>query len=200
MRLSSHKSGFTLFELMVSISIFVLITALVIFKYGTFNQTVLTTNLAYDVAMTLRTAQTFGLGSKNSESSNTNFSYAYGVEFDKSNANNTKLILFSDSNSATPNNGKYEAGESVNQYNITRGAKVSALTVCDSPQNGCISLTGNGDRLDILFKRPYPDAIINYIDNAQNIVTKNYARITIMATDNTLKYVDVYSNGQISVI
>jgi hypothetical protein len=185
---------------MVSISIFVLITALVIFKYGTFNQTVLTTNLAYDVAMTIRTAQTYGLGSKNAASSDTKFSYAYGVEFDMSSANRSKIILFNDSDVVAPNNGKYETGEMVSMYNITRGAIISALQVCDTPGSGCVSLTGSGDRLDILFKRPYPDAIINYIDNAQNIVSKNYARITIKATDNTIKYVDVYSNGQISVI
>ena len=57
----SRSGGFTLIELIVSVAIFVFMTALVVAKYGNFNQSVLMTDLAYDIALTLRTAQTYGV-------------------------------------------------------------------------------------------------------------------------------------------
>ena len=81
------NKGFTLIELLVCITIFVIMTALLLFKYGNFNQSVLLTNLAYDTALTIRTAQNYGLSVKAVKDasgadvicSSSNFQCAYGV-------------------------------------------------------------------------------------------------------------------------
>ncbi len=57
--------GFTLIELVISIAIFVIMTALVVAKYGNFNQGALLTDTAYDIALVLHTAQSYGLSVKN---------------------------------------------------------------------------------------------------------------------------------------
>src|SRR4051812_36480456 len=80
--LSKKSKGFTLVELMISVAIFIILTVLLVAKYGNFNQGVLFTNLAYDMALTLRTAQTYGLSVQNQEqSSQPIFQYPYGVSF-----------------------------------------------------------------------------------------------------------------------
>ena len=53
--------GFTLIEMMVSVGIFALITTLIMVSGRSFGGSVLLTNLAYDVALSVRRAQTFGI-------------------------------------------------------------------------------------------------------------------------------------------
>jgi len=100
------KRAFTLVELMVSVGIFLMMTGLVVAKYGNFNQSVLLTNLAYDVALTIRTAQTYGLSVRNNDLSNSSsdFQSGYGVHLDTStrpdsnsgNNFNQEIIFFAD--------------------------------------------------------------------------------------------------------
>src|SRR6185369_4435025 len=80
-KLPFSKRGFTLIELLISVAIFVYMTGLLVAKYGNFNQSVLLTDLAYDVALTIRTAQTYGLSVKAVNSSPSPYQYAYGVDF-----------------------------------------------------------------------------------------------------------------------
>jgi type II secretory pathway pseudopilin PulG len=193
MKLKKNIKGFSLVELIVSIGIFIAITALVIFKYGSFNQSTLLTNLAYDMALTIRTAQTYGLGSKNASETVSNFQYAYGVEFDPSTSGRDKLITFTDSDA----NNKFSSGESTNQYSLKRGAIIS--NICTGSNLSCDYTLISGDKLDILFKRPYPDAIINLIDSSGVISQKKYVLITVQGTDGSTRSVEVTENGQITV-
>jgi prepilin-type N-terminal cleavage/methylation domain-containing protein len=64
MILFHQQKGFTIIELVVSVAIFAFMTAFLVARYGTFNQGVLLTNLAYDVALTIRNAQSYGLNVK----------------------------------------------------------------------------------------------------------------------------------------
>ncbi len=181
------KKGFTIVELLVSIAIFALMTALLLSKYGTFNQGVILTNLAYDVALTIRNAQSYGLNVKSASRDSDLFSYPYGVHFDSSSANNTKFIFFADVNS----NGLYDVGTDtiISQTTITRGSKISILS---RPDGGSIN------PLDISYKRPDPNAIIYGNNNTGTAYTS--ARIQIMASDGvSIKTISVSSNGQISV-
>ena len=190
-KLLNLKKGFTLVELMVSVAIFAFMTAFIVSKYGNFNQGILLTNLAYDVALTIRNAQFYGLNVKSNPISGAlpnQFNYAYGVHFDKSvsNDNNKKVVFFVDIIS----DGLYDStkdGE-ITTSNIRKGNYVSNLCV-GSP---CTSVSS----LDITFLRPDPNAIIN----ANGGATKNsYAEITLQSTDGTQRKVSVRSNGQISV-
>ena len=77
--------GFTIIEMVVSIGIFAFMTAFLVAKYGTFNQSVLLTNLAYDTAITIRNAQASALNVQGAASttgvSSLSFTNAYGVHF-----------------------------------------------------------------------------------------------------------------------
>jgi len=181
--------GFTILELIVSLAIFAMMTALVLSKYGNFNQNILLTNLAYDVALTIRNAQSYGLNVKSSTRTANDFSKPYGVYFDTSATSqaNTKIIFFTDSN----NTNVYEAGDAIIQTTtITRGSIVSAI--CAYNNGSCSSI----NNVSVLFKRPDPSAIIKVTSGGASYAN---LRITLRATDNTTKVVIVNSTGQVSV-
>ncbi len=191
---NSFDKGFTLVELMVSVAIFAFMTAFLVAKYGTFNQGILLTNLAYDVALTIRNAQSYGLNVKSkpieNQSYSTLFDYPYGVHFETG-ANNKIMIFFADSTA----DGKYVASnnELITSYNIKRGSYVSALCAGTGPGASCAAASS----LDVTFKRPDPNAIIK--KNGETASTFSYSEITLVSTDGGVKKVAVRSTGQITV-
>ena len=204
--------GFTIIELIVSIAIFAFMTALVMSKYGTFNQNTLLTNIAYDMAITVRTAQSYGLGVKSSDSTLNVFSAPYGIHFDM--AKNDKFILFADKNSDT----RYDTlpvDEAITTYTLTSGAKITSICLgtsladCDPSGQNVLRST---DSLDITYKRPNPDAIFDCKGNTgitacpinngpiYNTRSEPIAIITLTSSDSSHhEYVYIRRNGQISV-
>jgi prepilin-type N-terminal cleavage/methylation domain-containing protein len=214
--------GFTLIELVVSIAIFAVMTALVVARYGTFNQNTLLTNVAYDMALTVRTAQSYGLSVKSSDSASNSFGAAYGVHLDMSKP--TKFTLFADTNK----NGYYDPtspgiDQPITTYTLTSGVTISKICLavtqssCQSPSPNLLT---SSDALDITFRRPNPDAILYCVSNANagatcsiiatvsignappniNPVTQPIAFITLTSSDkSSSQVVIVRRNGQISV-
>lgn len=194
------NSGFTLVELLVTISIFVILTGVVLFNQAKFNSTILLTNLAYDTALTIRQAQTYGI---NIREFNTEF-VPYGVHFDTSAG--TSFILFADIkyNKADKKVSPYDGDTSfcnstdgcVNRYNIKRGNYISSIEVEDSTS------TSSVDILDILFQRPNPDAKI-YGKDIDEDGYREYtgASIILMGADGaSVRKVRVQQNGLIEIL
>ncbi len=198
-----NSKGFTLIELVVSIAIFAFMTVLVLSRYGTFNQNTLLTNMAYDMALTVKTAQTYGLSVKSADGVSNNFNSAYGVHFDM--ANPTQFIFFTD----IDKNGYYDTGEDITKYTLTSGAKI--LRICLASDMSCTSgiKLGSKDILDVEYKRPNPNAILDCIgyDGAagacpigRNSMTQPVAFITLTSSDGSnTQMVVIRRNGQISV-
>ncbi len=197
--------GFTLVELIVSVGIFVMMTALLVARYGTFNQSVLLTNLAYDVALTIRTAQTYGLSIKGQGSS---FQNIYGVEFSTDTAidgnpsfslpKNGEIVLFASRNG----NSTRDPGEDVTggTYALKRGAKISSMCVGSGPGVSTCTPFSDPQTIDISFKRPDPDSLICVVSSDSSCtILYPYAEITLQATDGSTRVVSVRRNGQISV-
>jgi prepilin-type N-terminal cleavage/methylation domain-containing protein len=200
------KSGFTLIELMVSLAIFAFMTAFLLAKYGTFDQNTLLTNLAYDTAITIRSAQSYGLnvqgvlnastcnGQAGFTAGNPCFFYPYGVHFGNPTPNN-QFILFTDLNQGTANAGLYTgSNEDVSKYTMNRGYTIQSICA-GTASSTCAQLSS----LDITFKRPNPDAIIDGAQLVGGPVTNQaYAKITLTANGLTQSVV-VQSTGQISI-
>jgi type II secretory pathway pseudopilin PulG len=217
-RTESNKA-FTLVELMVSVGIFVLMTVLLIVKFGNFNQGVLLTNTAYDIALIMRTAQTFGLSVSNAaqDSGTSEFKYPYGVNVSTISsapgANDSvknRVILFADSNPATTPPGPDGAYSSAagafdipkQVYNLTRGAYVSSICIGAS-ESDCpeINPVNNATNVSITFKRPDPKSLICGVSTgcSGNTFSK-FAKITISGSDGSQRYITVRENGQISIL
>lgn len=124
---NTHR-GFTLVELLVTIGIFVFMSALILSRYNSYNSGTLLTNAAYDVALAVKEAQTYGIGVKNSESESNQFSTGYGLFFatdsgDASHSPNTdSFVLFAD---------KFDSfGKSDHVCNKTGGGVATSISEC----------------------------------------------------------------------
>jgi prepilin-type N-terminal cleavage/methylation domain-containing protein len=194
----TFKKGFTLVELLVTITIFVILTGVVLFNQQKFNSTILLTNLAYDTALNIRQAQTYGI---NIKEFGTGQFVPYGVHFAMSNP--TSFILFADIASTPRNvfNGTtldrcVSAEGCVSRYNITRGNYI--VDICTEPVPAGTFTCGNSkNSVDIVFKRPNPDALITFegMGSPQSAVT-----IILGNPDGSTRKVVVRSNGLIEIV
>jgi prepilin-type N-terminal cleavage/methylation domain-containing protein len=102
-------AGFSLVELMISITIMVIVVSIVSTSQGAFNSAVLLRGQAYEAALQIREVQLSAVGAARDGVSSD--SVVYGVHFD---TNNNQYKTFRDSNS----NGFWESGEEYGQQSF----------------------------------------------------------------------------------
>ena len=188
MRVSHAKNylhGFTIIELMITITIVVLVTGLVMVQYSSFNNSVLLTDQAYLTAFDIREAQSLAVSVRGQGAQ---FHGAYGLYFDMS-ANN-KYILFQDKGSIEP--AQYDTGEEVGlPYKVD--PRFIIADICGT--NGG-SLTCGLRSVAISFKRPNFDAAFYSADMASlESVSIKYSPQNGAIT----RTVTIYKTGQVSV-
>lgn len=195
--LNAHSRAFTLIELVVVVGIFIAVSSLILANNSRFGGSVLLQNLAYDIALSIRQAQVYGIAVRGAGSSN--FSSGYGMYFESASGKNKTYVLFADVYPAPNGNGLYDSAPGadavVSSTDIGRGYMISKLC---SPAN----IDGSGNclyevsRLDILFKRPEPDADIR-AGGAGGVMASG--RIVISSPRGDSMSIVVDQNGQISV-
>ena len=193
--------GFTIIEMVVSIGIFAFMTAFLVAKYGTFNQSVLLTNLAYDTAITIRNAQASALNVQGAASttgvSSLSFTNAYGVHFGGAVPVNQFVYYVNTApTGSTPVMTYGPNTQTLTVYTMQAGNTITS--VCTQQENPCLAADA-ATSLDIAFQRPNPDAIITAYSAANGTTTPAYAQISITAADGSVRMVSVRSTGQISV-
>jgi len=220
-RTSNLKAGFTLIELLVVCAIIVMVAGLVLANQGKFGGQVLLQNFAYDVALSLRQAQVYGISVQRfGAASDRRFNAGYGIYIDHS-PPYTQYILFADSHPLTPNHRYRErsdpddptTGDEVRtRMDIKRGYTISKLCVPATP-NAADCYPANA--LHIIFLRPEPDAFITWTNSGSSPSTyictpaalndsnpntcPSSARIVLKSPRGETMSVVVYNNGQIAV-
>jgi prepilin-type N-terminal cleavage/methylation domain-containing protein len=216
--LKNKKGGFTLIELLVVLVIFVVLTGVVLVNQNSFNNSELLNNFTYDVALTLKQAQTYAVNVQ--ENVFGSFSSSYGVFFNidptpNAGGSNTNFILFNnlvssdgnvtydDSINSTTGTSLHAGdvtncpttnSECVQKYAMTNGLYISNICVTDSHN----STTCNVNQLSILFTRPNPSAYIYDLDNSSPTL-KNSATITLSSAKGATSSVVITGTGQIYV-
>lgn len=199
------KKGFTLIEMLVVLTIFSILTGVVLVGQSKFNSSILLTNLAYDTALTVRQAQNYGINIKEFTTSTTPGSFVpYGVHFEKDEPNS--FIFFADLNEVGGDNyGIYTADASecdlnagcVNKYNIKNGNYISAL--CLNTENEEDEDACDLDSIDVTFVRPNPDAVIRVNDDPE--IIPGYVTVILKSADETgTRKIKIQSNGLIQII
>jgi prepilin-type N-terminal cleavage/methylation domain-containing protein len=178
--------GFTLIELLVVAGIIALISSLVLVNNNRFGGQVLLQNLAYDMALSIRQAQQFGISVQNFQG---DFGAAYGMHFQLTPTDgNGVYVLFAD---AVDRNGLYGDGELVQSTTISQNYRIADLCVTNSGVETC-----GLSSLDITFQRPEPDA---YIRSTVVSGLSESARIRVVSPRGDTKDITVEANGQIAV-
>ncbi|MCA9361352.1 prepilin-type N-terminal cleavage/methylation domain-containing protein [Candidatus Kaiserbacteria bacterium] len=181
---SPATAGFSLVELLVTISIVTLITAIVMIRYSSFDSSVLLNNQAYEIALDIRETQVRAISIQARDPGTGDaFTSNYGLFYDIDEP--TEYIFFQDTGS---NNGKYDLGEEIETLHLDGRFIISSIT-----SNG--SVTEN--EASIIFKRPNFDAIME--DDSNNSL--NSVEITVQAKRNSSsnRKVIIYSSGQVTV-
>lgn len=140
-------------ELVVVTGIITIVSALMLASNTRFGGVILLRNLAYDIAISVRQAQVFGISVARFGAGT--FSAGYGVSFTL--ADPTHYTLFAD---AVEENGLYDTGEEVippSPMTIGQGYRIADLCVTD-----VLDVESCGyERMDVFFKRPEPDAYMS---------------------------------------
>ena len=167
--------AFTLIEMMVVLAIIAIVLVVILTSQSTFNRTLVVKDTAYTVEYSLRQAQSYGI-------SNNKFGFAtntaYGIDFNSVTPN--KYIFYADTANSTPvppwcpqgTAGQPDAKNGDCRYNITTNdtiIKTTAFTGGFSVAKFCAKTTagttycsdiGQISRLDIIFSRPSPQAVM----------------------------------------
>lgn len=195
MRRSTKRGGFTLIEMLAVIGIMALISGLILANNTRFGGVVLLQNLAYDIALSIRQAQVYGIAVQRF---NSTFDAGYGMHFQvNSGSGQSAYVLFADA--LAPENGFYDCPEpgSVNCELVQSTAVASGYQISEL----CVTPAGGTPRcdissLDITFKRPEPDA---YIRSSDVVGINESAEIRVTSARGDTKTISVQANGQISV-
>lgn len=191
---SKTETGFSLIEMLVVIAIFVVITTIVIARNAQFNNSIILGTLAYDVALSIREAQAYGLGVREvGIGSPEDFDTPHGIEIysdDHVSEDPSKYYLGADLN----DNGWIDESndERIKTFSLNRGFVIS--DICGSGVQQSCDSTAPG--LSIVFKRPEPDAVMQTAAGAP----WEYAEITLESPDGTSqRTVTITNSGQIAV-
>jgi prepilin-type N-terminal cleavage/methylation domain-containing protein len=214
----SYTSGMTLVELLVVLAIFMVVTSLTIFDYGSFRTSTSLQNLSDDVALSIRKAQSYAIGAYGS---NSNFSYGYGVHFSTTPAPVTnyqsgstksftiftditgdKMYTYDNTAVCGQPTASNECGELLR---VTTADQISNIYLNDDKENN-LSPIGLGGAVDITFIRPNPNANFCYRTAVSPSVCDSTTPISHIEIElsngqtvsRKIRVIKVWTTGQIS--
>ena len=213
----THTRGFTIVELVVSISIVTMITTFVFVRYTVFDSTVLLKGVAYDIALLLRESQIKSISAQRSVGGNASFDFPFGITFKPNSKLYTVFQYASGSPLSLPRYDRDEAipdedadpdpgavngtdYASVVQANVI-GRTMLVSDICVSEGNTETCSSGGLQRLDVSFRRPeYRAIFFGKTASGQLSSTVTSARIKVGTPSGANSFiVEISGFGQISV-
>ncbi len=220
------RSGFTLIELVVVTGIFVIVTGIILANYSRFSSSIVLENVAYDIALSIRQSQTYGMIVREF-GTGTGIFPAYGTYFYSGGNGASEFYIFADTEGA--DNKIYDNGpgcilgvtnECFDKLTLQNTYKI--YTVCGNLKEDNISLPndpartvddlaneigvgkncGDYDSVNITFTRPNPDALIKAHrvgKDADDFEILNDVEIIVASPRGDIRSVVVWNTGQISI-
>ena len=187
--------GFTFIELVMVMSIFGLLTGVVLFNFGTFSDSVSLQNLSQQIALEIKSAQSDAISGKNPNMFLPPQKPSYGLFFDANTPN--KFYLFSDlNNSGDFNVNNDPVPEVESEIDISGGNTIDQICL----NFGGISRTCSKSGIYITFVRPYPTSHFLTSDGQPVDSTVSSVEIVVKSAKGiTTRSVFVTPLGQISV-
>lgn len=197
LQLPNSQKGFGLVELMVSITIMTMVSAVVLVKNRTFNNALLLRSQAYEVAFALRQVQLMAVSGTKESSSAAN---QYGIFFDLNDATtNSKYKVFRDDSQNGNKKGRFE-DEDVQLGQL--GSLDSHFVIRDivGPDKVTSLITASNKELSVTFIRPNFDALFKIKTGSSYISGPVYINISTKESPTPIRQVEITNTGQITVI
>jgi prepilin-type N-terminal cleavage/methylation domain-containing protein len=200
-----NQQGFSLTELLVTLSIVGVLMTVILTHQGTYTDTAGLSSVADDIAITISQAQAYGIAVRERSAGSANFASAYGLTISLLGTGSNKAYLFfSDLDGDLAYDGDWNCAtgsglECLQKVNISRGHYIESL--CVIPATGA-DQCGTVGRLDVSFLRPDTDARLTFFNTSGTAFTPagaRGARIVLRSPRGVTKRVGVYYNGQVSV-
>ena len=211
-KVKKFRHGFTLFEAVVTIGIFVALTGVVLLRYNSFQGSVLVINAAYDVALWIREAQVSAISVRpTTVSGSQNYTVGYGIQFDATEANNKRFIVFADipPTGNTVGDGRYIPTDDqiVETVKVSSAMQIKRLCARDTnPTPTCFTASSSVQEMNIAFRRPDPNAGIRMFLNGISqgidlggLYSTAWIEIAPASQPESAKTIRVESTGQIAV-
>jgi prepilin-type N-terminal cleavage/methylation domain-containing protein len=191
------NKGFTLVEMLISVGIFTMMSALILANYPEFRSRSALDNLTAQVATVFREAQVYGISVR--EEGLANFSTGYGVHVDRS-TDEKVLIIFADRNKNyifDPDASRADGDTILESFRLNGGETITELCA-----PSCVGDTGTRpidvQSITAVFVRPNPDAYFS----VGGVYNPALSSISLKISNRSGSYdrdVEVYTTGQISV-
>lgn len=204
---------------MVVLSIITVLTGVVLSSQSSFNKSIVLANTAYDIALTLRSAETYGLSSRGFSSGGAlvSSSAGYGLHFGTGSPGS--FILFadayppvgtpgchvapsggpSDAPDAKPGNCAYDGtSEKVSDYMLGNGIVISDFCAYTNGNPLCaVAHSGGISSLDVVFARPSSSPFISTDGVYSPASPATAACITVKSPQGGFRYISIAASGQI---
>ncbi len=195
------NGGMTYVELIVVLSIFGIMSSIVMFNYNDFQAKVDIKNLANDIALEIVKAQKSAMGGKLPPqaqvqyllANNPDWKPSYGVYFDTSSSGQKSFDYFVDLDGDKALNDFSCSGnnECLAKIDITKGNFVSKIEAVPF---------AHIDRLSIIFTRPDSGAVFTKYESENTVLSSSSVQIIISSKDGSAKAkINVYSSGRIQI-
>lgn len=148
---SRQTAGFSIVELMITISIIVLVTGLVLARYSSFNNSVLLQAQAFEIGFDIRQAQQTAISVQAAENASRN---GFGIHFDTNHPN--RYIFFEDEN----NNGVFDDGTGIEDDETINAFLIDTRFEIVDIRTGSGSMTSRNEA-SITYRRPNFDGRIH---------------------------------------
>ena len=193
---ATTRRGFGLIELIVSISIMLIVLAVILVRHSSFNGAVLLRNQAYEIALDTRETQLNAVSAVGSGAGN-NFRASLGVYFDTTRNDTYRIYRDADGDKSydctVP--GAPTCEEFGLQNTLDKRFEIRAIRVIGA------SMTGTG--LSVVFERPNYDA--RFFDSAGPVAASSIQidigkRGMAGSSGDAIRTVEVTATGQVTVL
>jgi prepilin-type N-terminal cleavage/methylation domain-containing protein len=192
------NKGFTLVEMLISVGIFTVMSAIILANYPEFRSRSALDNLTAQVAIVFREAQVYGISVREEGDADFDVGYGVHVDIDSSKNGNKELIIFADKNRDKMfNPGTEKDSDSVVEtFTLTGGESITQLCA-PSCVDGTIRPQEQSS-VTAVFVRPNPDAYFS----VKGALDESLPSISLRISNRSGSYsrnVEVFTTGQISV-
>ena len=207
---SRKNFGFTLMELLVSITIVSVILSVIIKNQSTYTDGIALTLAADEISLAISQAQAYGIGVRELSPGSNKFSFSYGLSFnilnipDPGHSQKKSYLFFADQDSNGFYNGDSTcpvggASECLEKFSISQGNYIYSM---------CFMTTYGGEdcrvgRVDISFLRPKVETQFVFLDldgSTLNPSDLKGVRIVLKSPKGAPMSIIIYNTGQISVV